>query len=194
MSVAAETFYRHGVTASGVDTITRESGVSKPTLYSHFRSKSELVTAALEWQHERRRDEVREFLDGLDERGTERILAVFDWLARAAAEADFRGCAFLNAAAELVQPTDQPARAMARKHKAWWRELFTELAAEADLRAPEEVGDELLLLVDGAYARLVVDGTAQPVQVARRLAQVLLQHSAGSTVPVDAAESPGGQR
>lgn len=172
---AAETFYRRGVTATGVDAITRESGVSKPTLYSHFRSKHELVVAALEWQHERRREQLRAHLDGLDERGADRVLAVFDWIARTAADADFRGCAFLNAAAELVDPADEQARAVARQHKDWWREVFTGVVAEAGFAEPGALGEELLLLVDGAYARLAVEGTDRPVRVARRMAEALMQ-------------------
>lgn len=176
---AAEEFYRRGVTASGVDTISKESGVSKPTLYSHFRSKSELVAAALEWRHEQRRAELQEYLSGCGATGVGRVLAVFDWLAEACAATEFRGCAFLNANAELVAPADEPARAVAQRHKAWWRETFAELAAEAGLREPAEIGEELLLLLDGANARLSVEHTAEPVQVARRMAEVLLRGRAG---------------
>lgn len=182
VATAAESFYRRGVTATGVDTITRESGVSKPTLYSHFRSKHELVTAALQWQHDRRREALQAYLDGIDEQGVDRIPAVFDWLAGVSAEAGFRGCAFLNAAAELVAPADEPARAVAREHKDWWRGLFTGMAAEAGLANSEELGEELLLLLDGAYARLAVDGTERPMRVARNMARVLIAESSGNAL------------
>jgi AcrR family transcriptional regulator len=75
VATAAEMIYRRGVSATGVDAITRESGVSKPTLYTHFRSKDELVTAALEWRHERRRREVSAFLAAVDGSGIDKVLS-----------------------------------------------------------------------------------------------------------------------
>src|SRR4030081_1266594 len=75
VATAAEMIYRRGVSATGVDAITRESGVSKPTLSTHFRSKDELVTAALEWRHERRRREVSAFLAAVDGSGIDKVLS-----------------------------------------------------------------------------------------------------------------------
>ncbi|MBP9101831.1 MAG: helix-turn-helix transcriptional regulator, partial [Nitrosomonas sp.] len=46
-------FYQYGFNATGVDRITTESGVTKKTIYSYFKSKDELILAAL-----RRRDEL----------------------------------------------------------------------------------------------------------------------------------------
>jgi AcrR family transcriptional regulator len=40
-------FYRQGIRAVGVDTLVAELGISKKTLYRHFRSKSEMIEAYL---------------------------------------------------------------------------------------------------------------------------------------------------
>jgi AcrR family transcriptional regulator len=175
VATAAEAFYRHGITTSGVDTISSEAGVSKPTLYAHFRSKSELVAAALRWQSDGRRGEVTRYLDEFDGTDTDRILAVFDWAARSAADAGYRGCAFLNATAELTKQDDLPARTVAREHKDWWARLFTDLAARAGLAEPERLGAELLLLLDGAHARLSVTGDGQPMRLAMEMAVAMIR-------------------
>jgi AcrR family transcriptional regulator len=91
VATAAEMIYRRGVSAAGVDAITRESGVSKPTLYTHFRSKDELVTAALEWRHERRRREVSALLAAVDGSGIDKVLSVLDWVAEVNLASGLRG-------------------------------------------------------------------------------------------------------
>ena len=48
LRTAYRLFSRHGVQAIGIDRIIAEAGIAKATLYRHFRSKEELVVAALE--------------------------------------------------------------------------------------------------------------------------------------------------
>ncbi|BBJ41002.1 hypothetical protein SSPO_037200 [Streptomyces antimycoticus] len=47
LSTATALFNAHGVRGVGVDRIIAESGVAKATLYSHFRTKDDLVLAYL---------------------------------------------------------------------------------------------------------------------------------------------------
>ncbi|BCJ30335.1 TetR/AcrR family transcriptional regulator [Actinocatenispora sera] len=175
IETTAAVIYRRGVTATGVDTITAAATVSKPTLYAHFRSKSELVTAALARQHGDRRDELARHLDGLADRSpAERILAIFDWLGEGQRAAGARGCAFVNAAAELVEDDDAAARQVIRDHKRWWADTFTELARQGGADDPAVVGAQLLLVLDGANARVLVEGDTAPFALARRLAELVL--------------------
>jgi AcrR family transcriptional regulator len=46
INTAIELFLKYGYHATGVDRIISEAGVSKKTLYTHFRSKEELLIAA----------------------------------------------------------------------------------------------------------------------------------------------------
>jgi len=85
-------------------------------------------------------------------------LAVFEWLEGFYARDGARGCAFVNAAAELTEPG--PGREAAVREKAWLRGELTRRARGAGLRAPERLGSQLALLVDGVAARVVVDGHA----------------------------------
>lgn len=157
LEVATEVFYTEGIRATGVDTLVERAGVSKPTLYAQFGSKENLVAAVLERRRAVRQAALTEFLVQAGGSAAERLLAVFDWLARGHGTEGFRGCPFTNAAVELPDPA-HPAREVISAYKAWLRERLSELAAQAGLDDPDEIGYALLLLIDGANARVVVDG------------------------------------
>lgn len=173
LHTAAELFYRDGITATGVDRIVERSGASKPALYSHFRSKSGLVAAVLEQRHERR---VAELQSRLAKAGTDpsvQLDAVFAWLKGLHARTR-RGCAFLNAAAEITDPED-PARVVIREQKRWLRGLLTDLVARIGVAEPDRVGAELMLLIDGANSKLLVDGDVAAAALARSAAMALVR-------------------
>ena len=173
LEVATEVFYREGIRSMSVDTVVARSGVSKPTVYAQFGSKDELVAAVLRRRYEQRLEAMRQFLGGQPGPPAERLLAVFDWLARTHARKGFRGCPFTNAAVELPEP-DHPARAVISEYKRWLRGLFTELARQAGRADAEELGLALLMLVDGANARMVVDGDRTAIHAAKKIAAQLL--------------------
>lgn len=174
VDTAADLFYRHGITSTGVDRIAAESRVSKPTLYAHFRTKDALVAAVLRAQHIRRRSEVEEYLAVHDAPDGRWPLLVFDWLEEWHRAEGVRGCAFVNASAELAGPAAAESRACAVAHKRWWRGLLTELSARAGADRPGELADALCLLMDGANARRLVEDDVRAACAARRAAAALL--------------------
>src|SRR6202035_3697528 len=98
LETADRLFYLQGIRAVGVDTIAAETGISKRTLYNHFPSKDELIVAYL----------TRRFrpISASDAPPAEQVLAEFDRLERNFASDGFRGCPFVNAVAELGEPTN----------------------------------------------------------------------------------------
>ncbi|MCW2603048.1 MAG: transcriptional regulator, TetR family [Pseudonocardiales bacterium] len=174
VSAARDLFYEQGVTATGVDAVAERAGVGKMSLYRHFAGKAELVEAAL-----RSRDSAQ--LDWLlpDEAGPakERVLALFDRIARAASRPGFHGCPFVRAAVEL--PGDHPAHGAVRDHKA--RLLVRLESAARDLGAtdPSRLARQLSMLVDGASAGCVVHGASTPAEDARELADLAMAAASG---------------
>ncbi len=194
IDTAARLFYAEGITATGVDRVVAHSGVSKPTLYRHFGSKSALVAAVLEDLHRRRREAVIAYVDAHASKPRERLLAVFDWLGAWHASEGRRGCAFLNAAAELAGP-DDPAREVIARHKRWMRDYLAELAAQAELLDPDALAYDLLLLIDGANARVLAEGDLHAGARARRVAELVVTHAQQAGLP-DAptrGAEPGGR-
>ena len=188
---AGDLFYERGLTATGVDTVARRAGVSKPTLYAQFTSKVALVAAVLERRHARRMAELDAWLEPIAD-VRQRPLAVFAWLGDWYGRDGSRGCAFVNAAAELPE-RDDPARVVTRCEKRWLAELLEQLAQDAGARDPARLGSQLQLLIDGVAARVVVHGpqaAGDAVADATRAAQVLLSAAAPYG---DAAQAGAGE-
>ncbi len=173
LAEATRLFYRRGVRAVGVDTIAEETGVSKMTLYHHFRSKDELIVACLDAIDARYRrwldDEVRASRTD----PTERLLGIFDALKDWFADPEFRGCAFVNATVELADPA-HPAREAVLAHKHRTRAWIADLATDAGLPDPDEVAHQIMLLMEGAIASAVVDGDPAAANLARSMAERLI--------------------
>jgi AcrR family transcriptional regulator len=174
LDVATEVFYREGIRSTSIDSVVARSGVSKPTVYVQFGSKDELVAAVLRRRYEQRREALQQFLSEQASTPAERLLAVFDWLAPTHARKGFRGCPFTNAAVELPQ-AGHPARAVISEYKRWLRGTFTELARHTGRADADELGLALLMLVDGANARMVVDGDRTAIHAAKKIAARLLE-------------------
>ena len=169
LEVASELFYDRGIHAVGVDTIAAESGVTKRTLYNNFGSKHALVAAYLKNRHAK-------WWQGLEGRialaESPRALALFDVYAEDARTIT-RGCAFLNAAAELS--AEHPAYAIIRNHKRAVEDLLCELIAEQQ-PAPEDsrhLARHLFLLLEGAFAHHGIHGKGLLTE-AREIARELL--------------------
>ncbi|WGX95345.1 TetR/AcrR family transcriptional regulator [Nocardioides sp. L-11A] len=169
LDVASALFYARGITAVGVDTIAAESGVTKRTLYDRFGSKDALVASCLD---ERNRLWWARLDARLAELSGERVLAAFDCYLDTR-DID-RGCAFLNAAAEL--PREHPAHVLARAHKRAVRERLGELLAldHPDLEGRDELAEHLFLLLEGAVSQRGLDDDDRRMRTARDLAASLL--------------------
>ncbi|WP_040710325.1 TetR/AcrR family transcriptional regulator [Nocardiopsis potens] len=169
LEVASDLFYDRGIHAVGVDTIAAESGVTKRTLYNNFGSKDALVATYLDNRHQEWWRRLEERIAAAEQ---PRALAFFDVYAEDARTVT-RGCAFLNAAAEL--PADHPAYAIIRYHKRSIEERLGELIAEERPSAEEarRLARHLFLLLEGAFAHQGVHGRELLLE-ARGIARGLL--------------------
>jgi len=167
LDTASRLFYAEGIRAVGIDRIVAESGVAKMSLYNHFRSKDELVVAHLERRHERWKEWFHHALSKQTLQPGEHVLAFFDALGEWLQQNHFRGCPFINASLELVNPK-HPARRVADRHRAYVRDFIAD-QLRADGIAPSGLlVDQLILLMDGAVTGSVMGG----VDAARRAAQM----------------------
>lgn len=182
MTTAGALFYESGVSATGIEAVVRSAGVSKPTLYAHFRSKSDLVAAVLEQRHLQRAAELRAWVEQTGD-ARQRPLAVFAWLADWYRRDGARGCAFLNTAAEIPD-RDDPARLVVSREKRWLLEFLIHLVRDAGLAQPERLASQMLLLIDGVSGRALVEGpeaASHAVDDARQVAELLVAAADGPT-------------
>ena len=80
VDTALEMFCRDGFHATGIDKILAHAGVAKMTLYNHFRSKDELILAALRRRDEKFRNWFMRAVERLGKTPRNRLLAIFDAL------------------------------------------------------------------------------------------------------------------
>jgi AcrR family transcriptional regulator len=161
LSTASALFYREGIRAVGVERILAEAPATRATFYRHFPSKEDLVLAYLHGVDAHTRAAVQAAIetapspaDALRAIGT----AVADDLARP----EFRGCAFLKAAAEYPDP-DDPVRQAILDHRAWYVTTLTELFAQVFGTSPrrpkpEHAARHFVMMRDGAMTGAHLDG------------------------------------
>lgn len=169
--MATRLFYQRGIRAVGMDTVVKECGVGNATVYRQFPTKDALAAAYVQdradaW-FERMRQAAEEYPAPRD-----KLVAVFDVLAGDTAGATYRGCPMLNTSTEF--PDGQhPAHLAAIGHKQQVRDWFASLAVDAGARDPEQLAEELLIVLNGAYATgAVLDGATygrRALSLARRL-------------------------
>ena len=142
-SASQQLFRDQGINGTGMDQICAAAEVSKRTLYQHFTGKDELIT-----EHLRRFDPgiLPDVFDRTDLTPRERLLAAFDMPASTPL------CPYIAAAVELHDP-QHPASQYARDYKTAIAARLTETAREAGATNPEQLGEQLALLLDGASAR-----------------------------------------
>lgn len=169
---ALKIFYRDGFHATGIDRLSAETGISKATMFRHFRSKEELILAAL-----RLRDE--DFRNWLFRRMAEagsardQLIAMFDALGEWFATPGFRSCMFIKAASEYPDPA-HPIHAQAAEHKRLLLRELREVTAAAGAPDPETLARQLLLLKEGAIVTAHLGHEEDPAGDARRAARTLL--------------------
>lgn len=173
LDVASQLFYERGIRAVGVDTIAAAAQVTKKTIYDQFRSKDALITAYLERRDRQYRAWVRGWLT--EHSDTDPLLAVFDGLGAWMTEVGPRGCAFVNAYAELADP-DHPAHRIAREQKAWLRDYLAQCAQDAGHPDPAPLAARLLTLHEGATVLYSAGADPDAAATARGAAAALLDH------------------
>jgi AcrR family transcriptional regulator len=164
LSASQQLFRDRGITSTGMDQLCAVAEVSKRTLYQHFAGKDELIA-----EHLRRFDPeiLPEVFDRTDLTPRERLLAVFDIRSPL--------CPFIRAAVEIQDP-DHPARLLARDHKKALAARLTDTARQAGAAEPEQLGEQLALLLDGASARGRVLNT-ETFATAAAIATVLIDNA-----------------
>ncbi len=180
VDTALKLFCRDGFHATGIDTILAEAGVAKMTLYKHFKSKDELILAALRRQDEQFRNW---FMRSVERRGrtsAERLVAIFDVLEERCSDRGYRGCAFINASAEYGSH-DDPIHAVAAESKRLTCAYLRELAVGVGAQDPEELARQLMLLMEGAIVLTQVTGEPGATRQAQKAASVLIRHALGDS-------------
>ncbi|TYC63213.1 TetR family transcriptional regulator [Rhodobacterales bacterium] len=172
-------FYRDGFHATGMDRLVAETGISKTTMFKHFRTKDELILAVLRYRDETFRNWFFRRLDAYGETPKEKLLAIFDVLREWFDEPAFRGCMFIKASAEFQEPS-HPAYTQSAEHKRLLHQAFCRLAADAGAIDPDMLARQLLILKEGAIVAAHMGFDADPAGASKQAAKALVDAATGS--------------
>src|SRR6201990_687060 len=91
LGAASKLFYSDGIRAVSVDAVAEKAGLTKRTLYYHFRSKDDLVAAYLEARDQPNLALFQRWFDEADGELPAKVRAIFDRLAVNAGHPKWRG-------------------------------------------------------------------------------------------------------
>lgn len=162
LATASRLFYGVGIRAVGVDRVIAESSVARMTFFRHFPSKDDLVVAFLTQRVELARAELAQLRE---KSGADWPRAVLAWVADGVTTAreteGFRGCEFINTAAEFSDP-EHPVRVIAGQHRAWIRDQMQEALTELKHPTPGSTAEQLLMLRTAAVIAASLEGLDDP--------------------------------
>jgi AcrR family transcriptional regulator len=165
IEAAAELFYARGIRAVSAEKIIARVGITKVTFYRHFPTKDDLVVAYLQRRAAWERDAVAGARRAADGRIAEVFRIVAEGIGAESCSPGFRGCPFINAAAEYPD-ADHPVRQAVDAHRRWFKNAIEEMLGEIGVTDVSGAADELVMLRDGA---MVGGYLGDPHTIARSL-------------------------
>ncbi|MEU3245428.1 TetR/AcrR family transcriptional regulator [Streptomyces sp. NPDC006875] len=150
LRTAGQLFYAEGIHTVGVDRLVAESKITNATFYRHFRSKEDLAVAYIEGVDHAVRTQIGALMAA--DVPTDGILrGIGTSLVEQIRSPGYRGCAFLNAAAEFPDPGHPVHRAVVQ-HREWFLRTVTGLFAEITAAQADHAGRHFVMLRDGAMS------------------------------------------
>ena len=184
IDAAYSIFYQSGFLRAGVDAVADAAGITKRTLYQHFRSKDDVIAAVLERQHQMALHRTRNWADQITGAPDQMVMMLFEKLTHWAAGKQWKGSGFTRAAVEFADLPGHPARKAARRHKAKVEAHLADKFARQGLDAAAQVAREVMLLIEGCQSLVLIHGNLGYIDAARQAALVLVrshQSTSGET-------------
>jgi hypothetical protein len=149
-------FYRHGYARIGVDAI------------------AELLAAVFEFHHGLALKQIEQWGAHVTGGVPQMVDAIFADLARWAAKPRWTGPGFTRLVMELADLPGHPARAIASRHKAAVEAWFAREFARRQVKAAADRARDIVLLLEGTTALMLVHGDSRYAAAAAQAAKRLL--------------------
>ncbi len=156
LAAANRLFYAEGIRAVSVDAVAEKAGITKKTLYYHFKSKDELVAEYLKSRDQPNLDTFRKWFDETDGPLADKVFAIFSGVARGAKHPKWRGCGFLRTAGELANMPGHPAVKAGAAHKKRFEQWLADMFAAGGIASPATLARRVSLLMEGAFASALI--------------------------------------
>ncbi|MFT6558932.1 TetR/AcrR family transcriptional regulator [Sneathiella sp.] len=166
-------FYRDGYHKTGMDTLVKETGISKTSMYKHFRTKEDLILATLRLRDEVFRNHFVRRVEELAKTPKDQLIAIFDVLREWFVSDEFSGCMFVKASGEYPDAST-PILSIAREHKKLLFNYTRSLAEAANAKDPDLLAGQLMILKEGATVLAHINGASTYSETAKQAAQALI--------------------
>ena len=176
LQTASELFYSQGIKSTGVDAIVKAAGTTKMSLYKYFPSKDDLILAHLSKSRAVMLAQLQIEIEAQANTPKQKLLAIFEMFAKLLKSPDFRGCPFINAAAEFAIENN-PVQQAAAEFYAEFRKLLADLAVLAGIANAEQLAGQLVLLIAGAIVDEQMHRHTGAMQNAQVAAKILIDNS-----------------
>jgi len=167
-------FWRQGFVRASLDDIAARAKVTKRTLYQHFRSKDDLMAEVLAHTSELALDRLHEIAERLPTERDAMLDAMFAELGEWSEKPRWAGPGFTRVVSELADLPGHPARKIARQHKTAAERWYVDLLSRAGVLAAEARGREIMLLVEGTMALMLIHGDRSYAEAAAGAAKRLV--------------------
>ena len=176
IDAAYEMFWRSGFARTSIDSIAARSCLTKRTLYSYFRSKDDLLAAVLTYHGELAMERLQRIGKRMPTDRNAMIDSFFGQLAGwASATPRWSGSGFTRLVVELADLPGHPARAIARKAKATTENWLTDRLTIARVSRPKARARDIMLLMEGSMALMLIHGDRSYIDAASRAAKRLVR-------------------
>lgn len=156
LATATGLFISTGIRAVGVDRLIAESGVARATFFRHYPTKDDLVVAFLEARAADARAELSAIRAAPG--GARAVLAeIAAGSKQGVGSAEFRGCEYINTAAEYCDP-DHIVRVVVDRHRAWVRDIMADSLRELGHPTPFATAEVLFTMRTGAIVASSLEG------------------------------------
>lgn len=176
IETASRLFYFNGYNQTGINQIIKEAEVAKASMYQHFRSKEDIAVEYLVRRHTMWMGKLNTCV--LECKTPEdKIVGAFDYLIEWLTEVDFRGCGWQNIIVDLPENHNK-IKDQAVYHKnelRVWIHDTLKLSDRFSIKLAEEIGDEVLILIEGAIILSQIQKDEWPIQSAKRACVRLLK-------------------
>jgi AcrR family transcriptional regulator len=175
VAAAARLFYDEGIRAASVDAIAEKAGITKKTLYYHFRSKDELIAAYLESCDQPTLCRYARWFEETPGSAADKVRGLFSEMARATNTAKWRGCGFLRTTAELASTPGHPALKAGAAHKKRFEAWLADALAREGAGNAKAAARSIVVLLDGAASVMLVHRDPAYVEAAGAVAATLIK-------------------
>lgn len=183
IEAAAKLYYSEGIRSVSVDAVAEKAGVTKRTLYYHFKSKDDLVAAYLDARDQPNLNTFARWFADTEGSLPAKIEGIFVNLAKSARHPKWKGCGFLRTAGELAAMPGHPAMKIGARHKTNVESWLAGVMTDGGVRNASDLARQIMILLDGAFSTTLIHRDPAYIEAAGRAANGLVRAKLVSKSP-----------